>query len=196
MKILLIASLFLGLTSFAEEQTFTGEAAKIKSNLESLFEISKKVNAGGAVEKKARADMEKAIDWNELAEGCLGKENKKKYSSQFGQFRDLLKDVVIRTSYSRMDKFWEGNTTYKFEKIDVTGNKAVASAKFLVKEDSFALDYYLSKIGGDWKVTDISYEDLRYGTNINEQIDAFLKEKKSFPELLNKLKKRRAELKA
>ena len=42
-------------------------------------------------------------------------------------------------------------------------------------------------------IYDISYEDIRYSTNISEQIDAFLKDG-NFATLLEKLRKRRDEL--
>ena len=106
--------------------------------------------------------------------------------------RDLLKQVIIKTAFTRLDKFWT-DTTYKIDSIDVKGNDAKVSARFFVKNEPFSLDYYFLKKNGKWSVYDISYEELRYSVNINEQIDAFLKEK-SFPGLLEKLKKRRAEL--
>jgi ABC-type transporter MlaC component len=62
-----------------------------------------------------------------------------------------------------------------------------------VKEDSFGLDYYLSKKGNQWLISDIAYEELKYSANIREQLDAFLKEK-SFSDLLTKLRKRSEEL--
>ncbi len=176
-----------------KEPEFKGEALVIKKKLEELFETSKKVNSEGATKAKARADIEGALDWDKVSELCLGKENYKKNAGKnFGEFRDLLKQVIIKTAFTRLDKFWT-DTTYKIDSIDVKGNDAKVSARFFVKNEPFSLDYYFLKKNGKWSVYDISYEELRYSVNINEQIDAFLKEK-SFPGLLEKLKKRRAEL--
>lgn len=172
---------------------FKGEALVIQKRLADLFEVSKNVNMAGAAGTKARTEVEAALDWDKVSELCLGKANYKKSSAKnLSEFRNLLKDVVIKTAYSRLDKFWKG-TTYKMDSIDIKGGDAKVSAKFYVKEEPFSLDYFLYKKGGKWFIYDISYEDLRYSVNINEQIDAFLREK-SFSGLLDKLKKRRAEL--
>ncbi|NDD04055.1 MAG: hypothetical protein EB078_04045 [Proteobacteria bacterium] len=76
---------------------------------------------------------------------------------------------------------------------EVEKTQAHVSAKFVVKDDSFQLDYYLGKKGRQWLIQDIAYEELKYSSNIREQLDAFLKEK-SFSELLGKLRKRREDL--
>jgi ABC-type transporter MlaC component len=183
--------IFSSVSLKAEE---TGPAKDITTRLESLFETSKKVNLEGPDKQKARDTIEKAMDWEKIAKMCLGDKLVKKHSGKnFEEFRNLLKDVVTRTAFTRLDKFWEGNTNYKFEKIEIQGDSAKVPAKFFVKGEPFELDYYLSKKGSDWLIYDISYEEVRYSTNISEQIDAFLKEG-NFSTLLGKLKKRRDDL--
>ena len=175
----------------AEEKTFTGPAAQIKTYIEELFEASKKVNTPGQMDA-ARAKIENALDWDRISADALGKASKKA-GGKLGEFKKLLKEVIVRTAYTRLDKFWEGGTTYKFDKIDVKGNTAEVAAKFTVKNEAFGLDYFLHQKGGKWFVNDIAFEGLRYSTNINEQIEAFLSEK-SFNDLLGKLRKRRDDL--
>jgi len=175
----------------AEENRSTKD---ITTRLESLFEASKKVNLEGPEKQKSRDTIEKAMDWEKIAKLCLGAKLVKKNSGKnFEEFRNLLKDVVIRTAFTRLDKFWETNTNYKFEKIEVQGDSAKVPTKFFVKGEPFELEYYFSKKGNDWFIYDISYEEVRYSTNISEQIDAFLKEG-NFMTLLSKLKKRRDDL--
>jgi ABC-type transporter MlaC component len=168
------------------------DVASAKAWLEKLFDSSKKVN--GPEQKAARAHIEAALDWDEVARTCLGEAEWKRQSAKNrNEFRNLLKEVIVRTAFSRMDKFWDG-AEYTWEKVTVTGNKATARAKFVLKEDAYVLDYYLEKVrGGGWRITDIAFEDLRYSVNINEQLNAFLKEK-SFSQLLANLRKRRDEL--
>ncbi len=176
-----------------KEVVFTGAALKIKERMDELFESSKKVNIKGAAGTKARQNIETAMDWEKISRDCLGDAQWKKQSQgNLKAFQNLLKEVVVKTAYSRMDTFWK-ETTYKFEKIDVKGNTAFVTANFTVKGDAFRLDYYLQKKGAQWFIHDIAFEEMRYSTNINEQLVAFLKEK-PFPSLLERLKKRRAEL--
>jgi phospholipid transport system substrate-binding protein len=178
----------------ADEKKFTGEAAKLKDRMEDLFQASKGVN--GPEKSAARAKIENALDWERIAKGCLGPaEWKKQAGKNRAEFEKLLHEVVVLTAYSRMDKFWEGDTKYRIEKIDVDGNDATVRSKFTVNGDSFLLEYFLDRQSGTWKVYDISFEDQRYSVNINEQLNAFLKEK-SFAQLLQSLRKRRDELKA
>lgn len=174
----------------AEEKKYTGEAAAVKAEMEALFDASRKVN--GAEKSSARAKIENALDWDRVAKECLGAEYKKAGKGNLGQFKNLLKEVITKTAYTRMDTFWNG-TNYSFDTIDVKGSEAHVKATFNVKSETFALDYYLAKKGSKWWVYDIAFEDLRYSTNISEQIVAFLREK-PFSALLTSLKKRRDDL--
>lgn len=169
------------------------ENENLKKQLENLFESSKKVNLATAEKGKARAEIEQAVDWEGIAKLCLGEANSKKYSKGFSDFRNLLKEVITKTAFSRMDKFWENGTTAVVDKVEVKGGTAHVGAKFNSKDETFALDYYLSKKGNKWMIHDIAFEDMKYSVNIKEQLDAFLKEK-NFNDLLEKLRKRRDEL--
>ncbi len=167
------------------------EAVAIKTKMEKLFEASKSVNGTG--KDTARKQIEGAMDWEKIASSCLGPPQWKKLAAKDRhEFQSLLKEVIVKTAYTRMDTFWD-KTTYTFNKIDIKSGDAHVVSKFNASGDILTLDYYLAKKGGEWLVYDISYEDNRYSTNINEQLTAFLREK-SFAQLLNNLKKRRDEL--
>ncbi len=173
------------------EKVFTGEAAEVKREMEALFDASQKVN--GAEKAAAREKIETALDWDRVAKDCLGPVQwKKQPEKNKEEFRATLKEVIVKTAYSRMDKFWD-NTTYQFSRIDVKGNAAHVTTKFNAAGDHIVLDYYLDRKGSKWFIHDISFEDLRYSENISEQITAFLKEK-PFSQLIASLKKRRDEL--
>lgn len=187
----LVCSLLFVFPAFADS---TGATKEITSKLEDLFSASRKVNAPGDEKEKARSSIEKAMDWEKIATMCLGpKHAKKNAGKNLEDFKNLLKEVVIKTAYTRLDKFWDGNTKYKFENIEIKGNTAKVPTKFFVKGEPFILDYFFSKKGDQWLIYDISYEDVRYSTNISEQIDAFLKDG-NFSTLLDKLRKRKDEL--
>jgi ABC-type transporter MlaC component len=176
----------------AEAPKLTGEGEKIWNQMKDLFEASKVVNSTKPSEKaKARAQIESALDWDKVAADCLGKANMKKAGAKFGTFRNLLKEVMLKTAFSRMDKFWDG-ATYKLANLDLKGNSGIAKAQFDVKGEPMFLEYFWNK-KGKWLIHDISYEDMRYSVNINEQLDSFLKEN-NFNALIEKLKKRSAEL--
>lgn len=190
LKIFVLALLML-IPSWAQQPSDLD--TKLRNQMDELFQASKLVN-DQSQQKKARIAIERAIDWDGIAKLCLGKRAVKKYQGKnFSDFRNLLKEVVSKTAFSRLDKFWQNGTTAKIEKIEFDKNEAHIAAKFKSKEDTFSLDYYLSKKGSDWLIHDIAYEDLKYSENIKEQIDVFLREK-SFKDLLGKLKKRRDEL--
>lgn len=176
------------------EPVITGQALEAKKRMEFLFEISRKVNSMNVGEKnKARTEVDGALDWDKIAEDAMGASDYKKQSvTNRNDFKSLLKDVITRTSYTRLDKFWEG-ATYSFGNIEVKSGKAHVIGKFMVKGEPFTLDYYLLNKGGKWLIYDIAFEGERYSVNINEQITAFLREK-SFSHLMEKLRKRRNEL--
>lgn len=183
---------FIGSTASPAPGEFTGESLKLKTTLEALFEASKKVNAQGGERTKARAAIDNALDWDKIAQLCLGAEVWKKQEANRGKFRALLKDVISKTAYTRLDTFWNG-TTPIFEKIEVSGTTALSKVRFKVKEESFLLEYYFNKRGSNWTIYDIAYEGERYSEQISTQIAAYLKES-TFASLLDKLKKRSAEL--
>lgn len=179
-------------TDVSDADTFKGEQLVLKKKMEELFEASKKINSDKE-KAKARTFIESSLDWDRVAQLCLGSAEWKKQSAKNrGDFKNLLKDVVIQTAYSRLDKFWEG-TTYQFQKIEVKGSNAEVLAQFTVNGEVFGLEYFFSKRGKAWAIYDIAYENERYSVNINEQIDGFLREK-NFSVLLDKLRKRLQEL--
>lgn len=175
-------------------KTFTGEAKKIEDQLTTLFDHSRKTNVPGAEGKQAREAVGNALNWDRVAKDCLGAGRWKSTSEKNrNEFRGLLKDVVEKTAYSRLAAFWKGGTTYSFKTIDVKSNEAHVVSDFNVNGDIASLEYFLEKKGSDWKIFDIAFEGLRYSKNINEQVEAFLKEK-GFPNLLTQLRKRLEEL--
>ncbi|MBI4404204.1 MAG: ABC transporter substrate-binding protein [Deltaproteobacteria bacterium] len=177
----------------AQSKQFSGEALSLKGHLEELFVVSKKIN--DPKEKgQARRRIEAALDWDRVARDCLGVTHWAKQSAKGREeFKNLLREVIVKTAYTRLDKFWDGGTTYHFDKIDIKGQTADVITRFFVQKDSFILEYFLTRKANKWLIDDVAFEDLRYSVNINEQIDAFLKEK-SFANLLEKLRKRRDEL--
>lgn len=178
----------------AVTQEFTGEAKKVQEQLEVLFDASKKVNKPAETKAKYRGVIESGLDWNQVAAMCLGKNASKGSAAQREQFKNLLKDVAVKTAFTRLDTFWDG-AKYKFDEIKVNGTDAQAHSTFSVKGDSFGLDYYLSKKSGKWLIVDIAFKKERYSVNIKEQINEFLAQG-NFAKLLDKLKKRRDELDA
>jgi|GEM_PF-1260849 len=176
----------------------TGEGLVISKQLTALFDKSKDVNAKGAKQAQARGAIETALDWDRVAKDCLPESEYKKQqgSKNLTEFRSLLKEVIVKTAYTRLDTFWK-NASYYFSKMDVTGDKAHVQAIFEVKDkegnESFSLDYYLSKKAGKWVIYDVAFEEVRYSENIREQIKTFLGEK-GFPSLLGKLRERKGEL--
>ncbi|NBV49709.1 hypothetical protein EBR78_00665 [bacterium] len=185
---------FLGAATSLGAPASNPEKDVLKKQLEALFEVSKKVNMPESEKDKARKEIDNSIDWDGIAQLCLGPKNSKKYQGKnFNEFRNLLREVISKTAFSRMDKFWAGGTTAQIDQIEFQAGKAHVSAKFLSNNETFSLDYFMSKKGQRWLIHDIAYEDLKYSTNIQEQLDAFLKEK-SFGDLLVKLKKKSEEL--
>lgn len=193
LTLLCLVPSFLFSAPIPDEPKYTGEAEKLRMHFDDLFDASKKVNSPKE-KATARRKIALAFEWDRIGKECLGRSNwAKALPSNRAEFSSLLKDVITRTAYTRLDKFWDGATP-RFEVIDVKGNEAHVLCRFHFQEESFTLDYYLSKQGPKWLIYDLAYEGLKYSANINEQIDAFLKEK-NMSELLGKLRKRRDELK-
>jgi len=187
-----VAAMLFATISFAAETEATSANPELEASakewLVKLFEASKKVN--GPEQKAARAHIENSLDWDEVARTCLGDaEWKKQAGKNRTEFRNLLKEVIVRTAFTRMDKFWDG-ATYAWEKATIEGKRVTLRTKFSLKEDSYLLDYYMEKSKSGWHITDLAFEDLRYSVNISEQLNSYLKEK-NFGNLLTNLRKKR-----
>ncbi|MBI1861498.1 MAG: ABC transporter substrate-binding protein [Deltaproteobacteria bacterium] len=189
--LLLIPSLAFAIT-IPEEPKYTGEPERVRQQFLDLFESSKKVNAPDG-KKEARARIESALDWETVSLNCLGKKEWAKAGGKNRlEFQNTLKEVILRTAYGRLDKFWEGATP-RFEKIEIKGSDGHIACRFYFPTEVFSIDYYVLKKGDRWLIYDLAYEDIRYSVNIHDQLEAFLKEKK-MSDLLEKLRKRRDEL--
>ncbi len=182
-------------TSAAKTDSLSAEQQKLKEMLSSLLDVSKNVNEAGAKGAAARKQVEDGVNWDHVAQICLGGPAawKKQSASNRNQFSKLLKDIISLTAYSRMSTFWE-DTKYSIDKVKVTGSTGIVSAKFSADDEEYVLDYYFEKQGGNWKIFDLSVDEDKYSDNITQQIKAFLKEN-NFATLLQRLEKRRADLK-
>lgn len=199
----LVGILFLANLAVADDassdkskaESFSKEQVAIKANLENLFKYSREVNDKNAsVKSKARKIIGGSLDWKQVAKDCLGADEwNKQTAANRSNFENLLQDVVLKTAFQRLDKFWTANTTYSFQSIEVTGDKSHVGVEFVIDDEEFLLDYYLQQKNKQWYIVDIAYEEMRYSENIREQINSFLKES-DFNKLLGKLKKRRGEL--
>ena len=126
----------LGATLFGAEkaaEAYTGEQKVIHEKMEQLFQDSKSVNAEPAEKKKARSNIEQAVNWDAIAKKCLGEgEWRKQSASNRKAFSGLLKQVIILSAFDRLDKFWQEGTTYTYSKIDVKKDEAHVAAEFVM----------------------------------------------------------------
>jgi ABC-type transporter MlaC component len=188
-KLIILLSALFFIPLFAAP---TAKDSALTKYVEDLFSASKKIN--GAEMKQARSQIENSLDWDKIAELCLGSARWKSTSAaNRTEFKRLLKEVILKTAFSRLDKFWTPDLSYEFQPIVWKGTNATVPVKFTVKGEPFVLEYFLQKKGANWIVYDVSYEDVRYSVNINEQIDSFLREK-GFKDLLGKLRNRLQDL--
>src|SRR4051812_17277577 len=65
----------------ADETEFTGEQLQIKKKLDALFDASRKVGTAGAEGEKAKKEIENAMDWDKVAQVCIGPTYYKKQSA-------------------------------------------------------------------------------------------------------------------
>lgn len=183
-----------GTTETKSAGALSADQTAIQTYLSELFEASKNANSQGKEKEAARGRIESSVDWNKIAEMCMG--GAKPWNAQSPknreEFSKLLREIIALTAYSRMSDFWK-DTSYSFQKIEVKGSVAEVAAKFRSKKEDYILSYFLHRVGKGWRIYDLAFEDLKYSENIHEQIDAFLKEK-SFAQLLDKLRKRKSDL--
>lgn len=179
----------------APPKTWTGEQKKIQAQMDELFAASKQVKQPGDVGKSAKRKVEASLDWQQISKDCLGKDISGAQSAgDLKKFEGLLRDVVVKTAYSRLETFWKSVKGYEFDKIEVKKDTATVLAKFTVDSELYDLEYFLRKKNGMWWIVDISFEGVRYSGTIHEKLKEFFQEKKSFSSLIERLSKRRQEL--
>lgn len=150
----------------------------------SIFSLAK--NANISTDRKLQNKVNAMVSFDLMADkilrGFKGAQQNKKW------FTGLLREIITRSVYPESPGFLKGvKITYKKSKIN--GSTALIRSEIFREGETSEVDYSLKKIGGRWKVVDVSLDEESWADITREQVDAVL-QNSNWDELRKKMQKR------
>lgn len=183
--LLLLSLFFLSNVSFADTKSIKG----VQDDINNIFNIVQ-----NETEIKEKTDSiqkitDKIFDWELLSKYALAKNWESFTKEQKKEFVSAFKDLIFKTYVSKLKG---DNKSYKIEfskEIKTKGKKATFYTVVTGKDFKVKIGYLLSLNNKEWRIYNISIENLNLLTNYREQFKSFLRNH-SAEELIKELKEK------
>ena len=143
-----------------------------------------------AKERKAeiRAIIDDSFDFEKLSQRALSRSRSKFSDLQYDRFVNLFAEILFTTYYTRMRDYDVESISYKPEHM-FDENTAEVRTVVQTADQTYSIDYRLSRKGDTWLVYDVSIEGVSLVKNYRSQFTSILKSKSS-EKLLEMLSKK------
>ncbi len=189
-----IFSIILLLTTFSVSLAAQGEAEEIKQMLESRDQEIKEIlgPSGNDFTQEQRDQLKDIINgiiyYPAMAEIALGDTYNEIDEETREEFVDLFATMIRDNSLNRLD-IYRADVVYN--DIDVEGNTATANTTAQLEDVRTSVDYKMEIIDGEWRITDMSIDDVSTAESYNRQFQSIIR-KRGFDALLESLRRRAA----
>ena len=179
----------------APESTLAGAASdQLKQSVEKIQAILTDPSLKGEAKSTTRRQkLKEAVSerfaFDEMAKRSLGAQWQKRSPAEQQEFVRLFTDLLEGAYLSKVEE-------YSGEKIQFVNERqekdfAEVNTKLINRKgESFALDYRLFNLNGDWKVTDVVIENISLVNNYRSQFNRVLS-KSSFEDLVQAMKQKK-----
>jgi ABC-type transporter MlaC component len=146
-----------------------------KAVIEEIFQMVKDEKL--ASDSAAQKQVDRHIDFNDMADSVLGSHSKAIAKADSEWFRSTLKSIITKTVYPEAPDFMKG---VKIEYVDesVGATKASIVSEVAQKGDVTEVRYDLKKKGGQWVVVDVAIDDESWVQSIREEVNDVIATKK------------------
>lgn len=141
-------------------------------------------------ELAAQEEVNRLVDFEQMARASAPKG--KIPESEFSWYKNTLKAIITKTVYPEAPNFLK-DVSISYKAVEINGDTAVVHSVVKRKADLTDVNYKFKKIGGEWKVIDLSLDGESWVGNIKDQVTSSLK-KKQWKGLKEALQKRLAKL--
>lgn len=186
-----IRILSVGLVAFYSLAGFAA-GADPKAVVETIFSKAATQNVGK--NSKLQDEINRNIDFSEMAKTALGAEFKNRTPEQVAWFDATLKEIITRTVYPEAPNFLKA-VKISYKTVKAEGEEARVSSIVKQKGDQTEVSYKLKKFGDSWRVVDVAIDGESWVSTISEQVKKTLA-KSSWSGLEDRLKKRLASLRS
>ncbi|MEM1271434.1 MAG: ABC transporter substrate-binding protein [Bacteroidota bacterium] len=138
------------------------ESAQIKTMLQTRdAQIKKALGTSGSLSAAQKDEVKQlvngAISFNAMSEAVLGPHWADLTPTQRTEFVEVFAQIVREQSLADLEPY---RAKVSYGDVEVSGTKATARTTASVKNVTTTVAYQLAKINGDWKVTDISLDNV------------------------------------
>jgi phospholipid transport system substrate-binding protein len=186
----------LGILLFvAPSSTLAGTASdQLKQSIDNIQNILVDPSLKGEAKtanrrQKLKEAVGERFDFNEMAKRSLGAQWQKRSTAEQEEFVRLFTELLEATYLSKLEEY----SGEKILFINDRQDKDFAEVKTKLvnkKGEEYLLDYRLSSLNGDWKVSDVVVENISLVNNYRSQFNRVLA-RSSFEDLLQAMKQKK-----
>jgi phospholipid transport system substrate-binding protein len=138
---------------------------------------------------KLRETVDRAFDWDAMAQSSLGPPWRKLDDKQRKEFVSVFKELLAQEYMDDIDRF-QGTEQVQVKGRDQRGELDVVKTLLITaSREQVPMDYTLQKAGTRWMVVDLSVEGVSLVNHYRQTFSRFLANKQ-FPDLMQQLKRK------
>jgi phospholipid transport system substrate-binding protein len=139
--------------------------------------------------QKLKEAVGERFDFDEMAKRSLGSQWQKRTAAEQQEFVRLFTELLESTYLSKLEEYSGEKIQFLNERRDK--DFAEVNTKLINKKgEEYALDYRLSNVNADWKVSDVVIENISLVNNYRSQFSRVLS-RSSFEDLVQTLKQKK-----
>ncbi|HEX7477382.1 MAG TPA: ABC transporter substrate-binding protein [Polyangiales bacterium] len=138
---------------------------------------------------KLRGIVDRAFDWEAMAQSSLGPPWRKLDDKQRAEFVSVFKELLAQEYMDDIDRF-QGNEEVQTKSSEKSGEVEIVNTVLITSSrEQVPMNYTLQKEGKRWAVVDMSIEGVSLVNHYRQTFGRFLANKQ-FPELMQQLKRK------
>jgi phospholipid transport system substrate-binding protein len=138
---------------------------------------------------KLREAVDRAFDWEAMAQSSLGPPWRKLDDKQRKDFVSVFKELLAQQYMDDIDRF-QGTEQVQVKGRDKSGELEVVKTMLITSSrEQVPMDYTLQKAGSRWAVVDMAVEGVSLVNHYRQTFSHFLANK-PFPDLMQQLKRK------
>ncbi len=172
----------------------------VQSTIDSILDTIRDKSLSNPAKKeerrnKIRSLINERFDFEEMAKRSLARHWKKRTPEEKKEFVSLFSQLLEASYIGKIEGYSDEKITYDKEEIKGGGKYGVVSTTIATKNVDIPIDYKVILRGATWWVYDIAIEGVSFISTYRNQYNKIIM-KESYADLIKKMKKKLAEVKA
>ena len=169
---------------------------QVRATVEQLTEVLKNPRLKDQTRRTERRNQLRKIisarfDFAEMAKRSLGAHWRSLSPKQQEEFINVFTDLLERAYLDRMESYNDERFTYLRERLD--GNFAEVESRIATRRgEEYSLNYKLFLVDGEWRVYDLTIENVSLVNNYRSQFNRILA-RSPYEELVRRMKEKQIE---